>query len=246
MATMTEINNTFQEKRFAFGGSVLPYRILWPENFNESKKYPVILFLHGAGERGSDNKKQLVNGGGFFVRKRKEYPAIVVFPQCSANDWWANGSASYKNGKIELYFDYERAPTTALKLVSKLLDEILKQPYSDNSRIYIGGLSMGAMGTFELVSRRPDTFAAAISICGAGNPEGAKKFAQKVPFWVSHGAKDDIVRPENSVVMVEAIKMEGGDVEFSIYPEVWHNSWDRTFEEPKLLSWLFGHRKEAE
>lgn len=105
------------------------------------------------------------------------------------------------------------------------------------------GLSMGGMGTFEIISRKPDMFAAAVPICGGARPETAKNFASKVNLWVFHGAKDDVVPPQKSEVMVEAIKKANGNVKFTLYPNANHNSWDSTFAEPELLKWLFSNTK---
>jgi predicted peptidase len=112
----------------------------------------------------------------------------------------------------------------------------------DDERVYVGGLSMGGMGTFELVRRMPKTFAAAFPICGGANPATAKKM-DDVDWWIFHGAKDDVVPPRHSEVMVKALKKEGANVKFTLYPNANHNSWDPAFTEPELLSWLFSKKK---
>lgn len=239
-----QTNSAYKKKEFVFEGDTLLYRVLWPQNFDKNKKYPVVLFLHGAGERGQDNEKQLVHGGDLFLKSQQEHPAIVIFPQCPAGDYWANVKTERNAlGEREFHFQDGGTPTPALKLVSALLDSVISAPFSDNDRIYVAGLSMGGMGTFELVSRRPGTFAAAIAICGGGDPASAKKYAGKVPFWIFHGAKDDVVPPKNSKIMAEAIKKAGGDAKLTIYPEANHNSWDSAFAEPELLDWLFSKKK---
>lgn len=240
---MAQDKVAFESKQFINDGDTLLYRILWPENFDRSKKYPLVLFLHGAGERGNDNKKQLVHGSSLFLEKHKEHPAIVIFPQCPKEDYWSSIKSRYNGGVREFYFEEDSEPTDALKNVSALLDAMLSESFLNENRVYIGGLSMGGMGTYELVGLRPDTFAAAFAICGAGNPKTAEKYAKKVPFWVFHGAKDDVVPPQGSEVMVEALKKEGGDVKFTLYPNANHNSWDSAFAEPELLPWLFSNKK---
>jgi predicted peptidase len=127
--------------------------------------------------------------------------------------------------------------------VMELLDSLVKLSYVDVNRIYIGGLSMGGMGTFELLARRPKIFAAAFPICGGGNPKNVKRYAQRVKLWVFHGESDDVVPLYHSQRMVDAIKKDKGDVRFSVYPGVGHNSWENAFAEPELLPWLFGVSK---
>ncbi|ELR69544.1 hypothetical protein C900_04932 [Fulvivirga imtechensis AK7] len=240
---MTQDRSAFESKHFINDGDTLLYRILWPENFDKSKKYPLVIFLHGAGERGNDNKKQLVHGSSLFMEKRSNHPAIVIFPQCPKEDYWSSIKSRYNNGEREFYFEEDSEPTNALKNVSDLLDALLHETFVNTRQVYIAGLSMGGMGTYELVGLRPETFAAAFAICGAGNPKMAKKYAEKVPFWIFHGAKDDVVPPRGSEVMVEALKKEGGDVKYTLYPNANHNSWDSAFAEPELLPWLFSNKK---
>lgn len=241
--SMAQDRSAFKKEYFVSGIDTLRYRILWPGNFNETKQYPVVLFLHGAGERGHDNEKQLVHGSDLFLQKRDKFPAIVIFPQCSTDDYWANVKMQATEKGRKFIFQHGGSPNKSLKLTSDLLDSFINETFVDKNRIYIGGLSMGGMGTFELVSRRPDTFAAAFAICGGGSPESAEKYAEKVPFWVFHGANDDVVPPKYSKIMVEAIQKAGGDVKFTLYPDANHNSWDQAFAEPELLSWLFSNKK---
>jgi predicted peptidase len=113
----------------------------------------------------------------------------------------------------------------------------------DKHRVYVGGLSMGGMGTFELLRRKPNVFAAAFAICGGDNTFNAKLYAKKVPLWIFHGAKDDVVPVEHSLVMAEAIKAAGGNPKLTIYPNDSHNSWNDAFAEPDLIPWLFSHTK---
>lgn len=226
-------------------GDTLPYRILLPENYDASKKYPLILVLHGAGERGNDNEKQLVHGSRLFLRDsiRKNYPAVVVFPQCPANSYWSNVEITRnENGKRNFEFKRCGKPTVAMALAINLLHH-LQQNYSLNKeQLYIGGLSMGGMGTFELVRRKPKTFAAAFPICGGANPKTARKL-KNPSWWIFHGLKDDVVDPEFSKLMAAALKEKGADVKLTIYPEANHNSWDPAFAEKDLLPWLFSKRK---
>ncbi|TBN05381.1 phospholipase [Hyunsoonleella flava] len=235
----------YEKKEFIHESDTLLYRVLMPKDFDETKQYPVVLFLHGAGERGNDNNAQLVHGSKLFLNpvNRRVFPAIIVFPQCPKKSFWANATVDRNSRPIKLEFPLDIAPTKPLDLVMKLMDDMVSKPYVDAQRIYVGGLSMGGMGTFEIVYRKPEFFAAAFSICGAGNPEATKYYAKTTPFWVFHGAKDDVVNPQSSVKMIEGILKHGGKPSFSLYANDNHNSWDSAFAESELLPWLFSNTK---
>ena len=239
-------SDAFNRKSFILKKDTLLYRILLPEKFQEDLQYPLLLFLHGAGERGNDNEKQLVHGAKIFLKKenRTEYPAIVVFPQCPKDDFWSNVVRDVsEDGQRNFTFQKGGKPNPAMKLTMKLIHALKKEPFVDVNRIYVGGLSMGGMGTFEIVGRMPGTFAAAFPICGGGNPDMAKKYARKVPFWIFHGAKDDVVLPKYSEQMVKAIQNHGGEVKLTLYPNANHNSWDAAFAEPELMPWIFSNTR---
>ncbi|MCJ8212019.1 prolyl oligopeptidase family serine peptidase [Mucilaginibacter sp. RS28] len=225
----------------------LAYRILMPQNFDPTKKYPLVLVLHGSGERGKDNEAQLKFGPKLFLNDtiRQRYPAIVVFPQCPDNSFWSNTEFKRDSVNNKTIFDFKEGgePTKAMHALLGLIDQLRDKPYVDHDRIYVGGLSMGGMGTFELLRRKPKYFAAAFPICGGDNTVNAKKYARKVPVWIFHGAKDNVVPPDHSIVMVEAIKAAGGTPKFTLYPNDGHNSWDDAFAEPQLVPWLFSNVK---
>ncbi|HLT53076.1 MAG TPA: dienelactone hydrolase family protein [Flavobacteriaceae bacterium] len=244
-STLFAQENLYKESFFVKGNDTLRYRIMFPENFSENNSYPVVLFLHGAGERGSDNKKQLVHGSKLFTNhiNRGAFPAIVVFPQCPQESYWSNADVDRSSYPISLIFPKDKAPTKPMDLVINLMEEIQAKPYVNKAKIYVGGLSMGGMGTFEILSRKPDMFTAAFAICGGGNAELAENYASKVPMWIFHGAKDDVVKPEMSINMVSAIIKYGGKPNFSLYADDNHNSWDSAFAEPQLLPWLFSKSK---
>jgi predicted peptidase len=237
--------DVFSKEIFIQGKDTLKYRLLLPKDFSESKQYPVLLFLHGAGERGSDNTKQLTHGSKLFASEinRGAFPAIVIFPQCSQDDYWANVAVDRSTKPLTLSFPTEAAPTKALNLVMLLMDDYLSKPFTNKQKVYVAGLSMGGMGTFEILNRKPDMFAAAFTICGGGNPEGVKAYANKTELWVFHGAKDDVVDPQLSVSMVSAYLKAGGKPNFSLFANDNHNSWDSAFAEPQLLPWLFSKSK---
>lgn len=234
----------YKRHEYTRGGNTLPYRVLLPENYDASKKYPLIFFLHGAGERGDDNEKQLLHGARLFLKVdvREKYPVIVVFPQCSENSFWSNVKISKDEDKNIFAFKEGKEPTIAMKLAQELLNKIIKEYPVAKDQIYAVGLSMGGMGTFEIVGRNPGLFAAAIPICGGGATAAAGKLT-KTKWWVFHGAKDDVVAPQYSEEMVKALQDANAQVRFTLYPEADHNSWDPAFEEPDFLSWLLSQHK---
>ena len=239
-------DESFDRKTFTLRGEVLPYRILFPDGFVADQKYPLLFVLHGAGERGNDNELQLTHGASLFLKDavRKKYPAIVVFPQCPSDSYWSNvDRQSQSGGKRNFVFRENGEPTKAMWLLMGLIDSLLTKPYVDKQRVYVGGLSMGGMGTFELLSRKPDLFAAAFVICGGGHPKTVQKYAKKVPLWIFHGAKDDVVPLSSSEIMVKALKTAGANPRFTVYPDADHDSWTPAFAEPDLLPWLFSNRR---
>lgn len=236
----------YSKHLFVHNSDTMPYRVLLPLGFDAHKKYPLILFLHGAGERGNDNEKQLVHGGNLFLTDtiRKKYPAIVVFPQCSDKSFWANAGFHYDatTKKTTIEFKEDGEPTKAMRLLMELLRNLEDNYPLDKKRMYVGGLSMGGMGTFELVRRKPDIFAAAFAICGGANIADARKM-RKTAWWIFHGLKDDIVDPQFSKDMATALKEAGANVRLTLYPEDGHDSWDDALKEPEFFSWLFSHKK---
>lgn len=217
------------------------YRILFPENFDPKYKYPVVFFLHGRGECGSDNEKQLINGGKLFLKPdvRSQHPSIVVFPQCPEGDYWANVNiVTDSAGKRTFNFQKGGKPTKIMAALLGMIDNILDKPYVNHTQVYIGGLSMGGMGTYEVLRRKPKTFAAAFAICGGDNLANVDKY-KNVPLWIFHGGKDATVNPEFSIAISNQLKIVGKEVKFSYYPDANHNSWDTAFAEPQLLPWLF-------
>ena len=223
----------------------LKYRELLPENFKSQQKYPLVLFLHGAGERGSDNQAQLTHGSMMFTNpvNRKNFPAIVLFPQCPNNYFWS--FEQRPEGRLDVNaFPSDYKISSILQAVKDLLDKYIDNGNVDISRIYILGLSMGGMSTFDMVCRFPDLFAAAIPICGGVNPERLKTTAGKVKFRIFHGDKDETVPVENSRKAYRALKEYGADVEYFEIIGCNHNSWDPAFNRPDFLSWLFQQQKE--
>jgi predicted peptidase len=177
---------------------------------------------------------------------RTKYPAFVIFPQCPESDFWARirRSESPDNDTLGGFEFRSQEPIgKSLKLVVKLIDSFARTSQADKTRIYLGGLSMGGMATFELLWRKPNFFAAAFPICGGGDPSKVSVYAKNFPIWVFHGSSDPVVPVSNSRVMVNALKKAGANVKYSEYPGVGHNSWENAFAESALLEWLFKREK---
>ncbi|MES2646952.1 MAG: alpha/beta hydrolase-fold protein [Bacteroidota bacterium] len=239
----------YLKKVFIRGNDSMQYRMLLPRDYDSSKKYPLVLFLHGAGERGNDNIKQLTHGSQLFLQgtARRRFPAIVVFPQCPETDYWSNVqiATEKKTNKRSFVFQAGGEPTKAMDLTMELQKNLMQTMPVDSSKIYVMGLSMGGMGTFEIVRRMPTVFAAAIPICGGADSSTAKDI-KKTAFWIFHGANDDVVPVKFSENMVSALQgfYNRADMQYTVYSGIGHNSWDRAFAEPELLRWLFAQRRE--
>jgi predicted peptidase len=177
------------------------YLLYLPPDYNQSSKtWPLMMFLHGSGERGNDLEKVKMHGPPKLVAQGKDFPFIIVSPQCPDGIWWDTD------------------------FVITLLDTIIDRYHVDTSRVYLTGLSMGGFGTWETATKYPDRFAAIAPICGGGNPFLASRL-KDVPVWCFHGEKDQAVPFQRSVEMVEALKKVGGDVRFTAYPDAGHDSW---------------------
>ncbi|OQP67553.1 dienelactone hydrolase family protein [Niastella populi] len=244
---MAQDNNLYEKKEFIKGADTLRYRMLHPANYQANKKYPLIVFLHGSGERGSDNERQLIHGGKLFAdsARRQQFPAFVIYPQCPATDFWSR--IKREPNKVDslgkFSFPSEEPIGPALGMVSQLLDSLAAGGTVNTKKIYLGGLSMGGMGTFELLWRKPNFFAAAFPICGGGDPQKVTVYAKKFPIWIFHGDKDQAVPVGNSRLMYNVLKAAGARVKYTEYPGVGHNSWDNAFLEPQLLPWLFKQKR---
>ncbi|RMG32568.1 MAG: phospholipase [Planctomycetota bacterium] len=191
-----------------------------PDGYAEDaqKRWPLLLFLHGAGERGNDLKLVLRHGPPKRVLEGAKFPFVIVAPQCPAGKWWEPVS------------------------LDAFLNAVLQKYRIDADRVYVTGLSMGGYGTWSLIAYAPQRFAAAAPICGGGLPFLVRN-AKNVPVWVFHGAKDGVVPIEESERLVRALKRAGGTVRFTVYPDAGHDSWTATYENDELYRWLLSHRR---
>ena len=204
------------------------YLLFLPKDYDakDPKRWPLILFLHGAGERGTNISKVAVHGPPKLVKEEPDFPFVVVSPQCPNGERWSN------------------------EVLLALLDEVTAKLRIDEKRIYLTGLSMGGFGTWSLGLSNPERFAAIAPICGGGDslpillPDPKKARALKsLPVWAFHGGKDEVVRPAESERMVEALKKIGNEAKLTIYPEAGHDSWTATYANPELYSWLLKQRR---
>ena len=232
----------FLDRTVAVGGATYKYQVFLPDDWSPKQKWPIILFLHGAGERGSDGLLQTDVGLGHAIRlDRSRFHTIVVMPQCLKDSWW-------RTAKME-----EMALAT--------LAAATKEFKGDPKRSYVTGLSMGGFGTWDIAARYPHKFAAVVPICGGivlperlkqmrpdlaassypDDPKSYEEVARKIgttPVWMFHGSADDVVPVEGSRKLNDALKAAGGSVRYTEYPGVAHNSWDQAYAESELMPWL--------
>lgn len=220
-------------------GQELKYRLLIPKGYSPTgtETYPMVLFLHGAGERGDDNSKQLVHGTKEFAKdeNRQKYPCFVVAPQCPDGKRWV---------EVDWSADSHVQPEESISLVltREAIAALQKEFRVDPKRLYVTGLSMGGFGTWDLITRTPDLFAAAAPVCGGADENLGNKVA-KLPIWTFHGDKDTVVKPERSRRMVAAVEKAGGKPKYTEYPGVGHDSWSHAYADPELMAWLFAQKK---
>ncbi len=196
----------------------IKYAVKYPDNYKAGEKYPVIILLHGAGSRGDDVNTVLTNPYFKITEKYLNFPFITVAPQCSTNTW----------------FDiFERLKGLALKIAGEV--------FADKERIYLMGPSMGGYATWQLAMSLPEVFAAIVPICGGGMYWNAARL-ENVPVWAFHGEKDLVVKPEESVKMVEAVNNCGGNAKLTLYPNNQHDAWSDTYGNCEVFEWLLTHK----
>ena len=216
-------------------GYTLPYRFLKPEKVDQGKVYPLLVFLHGVGECGTDNVKQLHNSVGDIIKHASEKePFFMIAPQ--SKGWWVNVPWN-----LDAHAMPEK-PLPSMQATMELIDKISKEYPVDPNRIYVMGLSMGGLGTWDIISRLPNRFAAAIPVCGAGDTAQAPKLVN-LPIWAFHGDKDTVVKTHRSRDMIEAIKNAGGHPKYTEIVNCGHGAWGKAFTNPETYDWLFAQSK---
>jgi predicted peptidase len=191
----------------------LNYLLYLPKNYNSDEKFPLMMFLHGAGERGDDLELVKKHGPPKLIEEGKDFPFIIVTPQCPKGIRWKTNS------------------------LIRLLDEVIKNYNVDEERIYITGISMGGYGTWKLANEIPGRLAAVIPICGWGDPWTICEIGD-LPVWAFHGAKDNVVHPQRSQDLIESLKRCGGNGILTLYPDAAHDCWTTTYENPRIYEWL--------
>ncbi|MCP4639806.1 MAG: hypothetical protein GY851_05210 [bacterium] len=222
----------FINKTMVVNGEEREYVVFVPRDYDPGKEWPLVVFLHGAGERGRDGYKQSAVGLGHAIRFRSHwFPCLVVMPQCPPAGWWADAPQ-----------DWAKDLKAATADIDIAMADTMRDYSVDTDRIYLTGLSMGGFGTWVYGAQHTDIFAAFMPICGGGNVDDAAALS-KVPIWAFHGADDSVVPADRSREMVEAVKKAGGNVQYTEYPGVNHNSWDKAYAERSAIKWLLDQRK---
>jgi len=216
------------------------YLLLKPETIEPGKKYPLVLFLHGAGERGTDTellKKHFlpaISSDEF----REKFPCFVVAPQCRADEWWVKLPAERTRAGTQ----FQDEPAVQLQSALQIVDEVIDAFPVDKNRLYLTGNSMGGYGSWDLAMRQPDRWAAVVPICGGGDETKGEKLVG-VPIWAVHGDADPAVPVERTRNMIAAIKAAGGSPKYTEYAGVAHDSWTQTYADPNgVLDWMFRQR----
>lgn len=233
-----DVTSRWSSEKFIQYGDTLLYRRLFPD-YDTLRKYPLVIFLHGSGERGNDNEAQLKWGVQNFATDEmmRLHPAFVIAPQCPGGNHWSNFTNS-NHGPMSLLPE----PSEPMKLVIALIREAEKNLPVDTNRIYITGLSMGGFGTYDAIERYPNMFAAAVPVCGGGDETKAALIAH-IPIWIFHGSEDPTVNPQYSLNMTEALRKSGAHPALTMYPETGHFSWIAAYSDRAMMEWLFRQHK---
>lgn len=216
------------------------YRLLKPAKIEAGKKYPLVVFLHGAGERGDDNRAQLKYFPELMGQPeyREKYPCFVVAPQCREGKRWVDVNWGDRKSVTAPKDSGEQ-----MKVVMQILDECIQQHPVDTKQLYLTGLSMGGYGSWDWAIREPERFAAVVPICGGGDESKADRLVN-VKIWAYHGDKDEAVPVERSRRMIEAIKKAGGNPKYTELAGVGHNSWTPAYTDPNgPVKWMFEQEK---
>ena len=220
-------------------GEVFDYRMSAPQFPSPGKLYPLIIFLHGSGECGTDNKKQIKFGLPYLMKSliMLNQQVVILAPQCQRGNGWVQ--------KLAMQAEYSAAkrPTASMEVMMDLCHYVIRSLPVDKNRIYITGLSLGGFGTWDAIQRYPDFFAAAVPVCGGGDLKKVKKL-KRLPIWIFHGDKDKNVSVECSRRMVETMRKAGcRKAHYTEYPGVGHNCWNKVYGDQEMITWLLSQRR---
>lgn len=230
-------NSRFTLHFFEHRGLTIPYRLFEPKIHSPSATFSLVLYLHGAGERGNDGSDIVLKNGALEVAKREmRYPCYIVVPQCPKEMKWSPYQKELGT--------YRLSDTASViqELIIALLDSIQTKYAVDTSRVYVAGISMGGFGTWELVMRHPSRFAAAVPICGGGDVTKVHRL-KHLPIWVFHGSDDQVIKVQWSRALVDSLKALGAPVRYTELPNVGHDAWTPAFSNDALYEWLFSQKK---
>jgi len=235
LRTVEQREKIFAAKTFRNArGETLLYRLFTPQNYDPKQKYPLVLYLHGGGGRGTDNLKQIDGGNGYLIdlftsnETQSRYASFVVAPQSPMQEGWIESDSI--------------TPTRQLRLVFEMISELQRSFSIDSARLYVAGQSMGGLGTFAIISEYPKLFAAGVPLCGGGDESKVARLVS-TPIWAFHGAKDESVPVTRSRNIVAAINKAGGKVKYTEYTDVDHLVWPKVVKETELLPWLFSQQR---
>lgn len=215
----------------------LPYRIHLPQTIEHGRKYPLILFFHGAGERGTDNGGQLRFGIDELLAysEKRRQPVIIIAPQVPISEQWVDTPWTADAHTMP------EEPSRSMRLTIDLLKETIDELPVDPERVYVTGLSMGGFATWDIIQRLPELFAAAIPVCGGGDAAEADAI-KDIPQWAFHGDRDWVIKPQRSRDMIAALREAGGHPKYTEYPGLQHDIWDTTYANEAVWQWLFEQR----
>lgn len=233
----------FAGHRHIEASDTLPYLLYRSEKASVSDSLPaLVVFLHGAGERGNDNQQQLRHCVRFFLHDTvsRRYPFLLLLPQCPEEQRWVNTDWRLPAHQME------PTPTAQMQGVMAIIDSLKQARAIDPARIYVCGISMGGFGTWDALQRYPEQFAAAIAICGGGDPDYASRL-KDIPLYIFHGDKDKLVKPDRSQQMYKALKrLNSKDLHYIHYADLGHFCWDRAFATPGIFQWLFSKQRNGQ
>ena len=243
-----DVNVVFEKRTYTEDGASLPYRIYIPKNYDCGERYPMLVFLHGAGERGTDNEKQMIHGlqDMFNDPASPIYDSIVIAPQCPEDSQWV--LTPWANGNYSIA---DTPESRQLELVCRIMDDVKDYCNVDEDRVYVTGLSMGGFGTWDLLARHGARFAAGMPVCGGGDQAYAK-LLKRIPIRTFHGSEDDAVPVKGTRMMYASIKNEGGEnIDYTEFDGCGHGIWGMVYSDRENIDWLYsqsreGRRKKAE